>query len=243
VAARLDVLAAWLACLIAALPVASAGAEARVDVRDDRISATFEESPTPEVLAAIRQATGVEIVLPPSASARTVTLAVESVPFERFLQRLLDALELGGYMLVFEPGATAPRVIMVDRGSRVPPPVPAPVPGAPAPAAPGAPPEAVPGTPGAPAEPVPGAPPVAAPGVPAEPVPAPPVAAPGVPDQPVPAAPGTPPVYIPPGTPPTYVPPATPPVYIPPATPPVYIPPGSPPSIPPTSRPPAAPTQ
>jgi hypothetical protein len=241
VAARPRVLAVWLACLISALPVASAAGEARVDVRDDRISASFEEAEASEALAAIREATGVEIVLPPSAAGKTVTLAVQSLPFERFLQRLLDALELGGYMLVFEPGTTAPRVIMVDRGSRsvpaavapVPSPVPGvPVPGAPMPGAPAAAPEPVPGVPGAPAEPVP-----PAPG-------APPTAAPGAAAEPVPGAPGAGPVYVPPATPPTYVPPGAPPVYVPPATPPVYIPPGVPPATVPPAQPPApTPTQ
>jgi hypothetical protein len=186
---------AGIGCLLAALAVSSAGAESRVEARDGRISAAFDAVPTAEALAAIQRATGVEIVLPASAQGKTVTLDVQDVPFERLLQRLLETLQLGGYMLVYEPGGTR-RVIVVDRSQGTAPPAAGPTPRPPPPKAP---PGGNPGTPPAPVYTAPTSPPVYIP-------------------------PTTPPVYVPPTTPPVYVPPATPPVYVPPAQPPAAPP-------------------
>jgi hypothetical protein len=170
----------WLivgALLLAAPP----GARATVEVDGELVSATFEATPVPAAVEAIRRAAGVDLVLPALARDRTVTLRVERLPFEQFLRRFLQTLELGGYALVFESTGVARRVIVVERGSDAPP----------SPAALAAPAEGTNAT-----EPV-YVPPATAPVYipPARP--------------PVYVPPARPPVYIPPATPPAYVPPAS----------------------------------
>ncbi len=89
--------------------------EARVTMEQGLVSATFDAVPTPQALEAVRRATGVEIVVPGSVQEKTLTLTVERLPFEPFLRRLLEGLDLGGFALVYEPNGAAQRVIVVDR--------------------------------------------------------------------------------------------------------------------------------
>jgi hypothetical protein len=163
-------------------PPALAGVQVRVN--DGRITAVLEDAPVPEALAAIQRAGGPEIVLPDAARGRSLTLTVEQVRLEEFVRRLLLALDLGGFALVYEPDGAAGRVVVVDRGGPAPPP--------------------------AAAEP----PAETSAGVTAEPVYIPPASPPVyIPprEPPVYIPPASPPVYVPPASPPAYVPPATPP--------------------------------
>src|SRR5262245_53094140 len=84
-------------------------------MEDGLISADFDATPLPEALEAIQRATGVEIVVPVAVESRTLTLTVARASFEQFVRRVLDALELGGFALVYEPNGAAQRVIVVDR--------------------------------------------------------------------------------------------------------------------------------
>jgi hypothetical protein len=155
-------------------------ADAQVRMEGDAVFAAFDGVPAPQALEAVRRATGVEIVVPPAAvQGKTVTMTADGMPFEQFVRRLLESLDLGGYALVFEPGGTARRIIVVERGHGGPPP-------------PAAPPAEPPATASGPVYIPPAAPPVYIPPA------APPVYIP----------PAAPPVYIPPATPPVYIPPA-----------------------------------
>jgi hypothetical protein len=173
---------AWLiagAVMLAAPTIA----RATVQVEGELVSASFEATPVPAAVEAIRRATGVDLVLPGPSRAKTVTLQVERVPFEQFLRRFLQTLELGGYAVIYEATGVARRVIVVERGSD-----------APAASAASAPAENAAGTGAAqPGQVAPATQPVYVP--PATP--------------PVYIPPAKPPVYIPPATPPVYVPPAT----------------------------------
>lgn len=90
-------------------------AAARVEVQGDLVSATFDDTPAPEALDAVRLATGVEVVVPASLGSKTVTLAVERLPFEQFVRRLLQGLGLGGFALIYESDGAARRLIVVDQ--------------------------------------------------------------------------------------------------------------------------------
>ena len=87
----------------------------RVQVRDGLVSADFEGTPLPEALDLIQRETGVEIVVPASVRGKTLTLAVQQASFEQFVRRVLAALELGGFAVVYEASGAAQRVIVVDR--------------------------------------------------------------------------------------------------------------------------------
>jgi hypothetical protein len=186
----------WLGLLLALLgpglaDPALAGVQVQVDA--GRISAVFEDAPVPDALAAIRRAGGPEIVLPADSLSKTLTLAVERAPLEEFMRRLLRALDLGGFALVYESDGAAGRVVLVDRSRGLPPPEP-------------------PADPAASAEP----PPAASAGPVYIPPREPPVYIPPR-EPPVYVPPASPPVYIPPASPPVYVPPASEPQPAPPA--------------------------
>jgi hypothetical protein len=168
---------------------AAAPAATRIESQGGQVTAELDGSPVPEVVSAMRRATGVDLVLPASTEGKTVTFSVSRVPIEGFVRRLLQALDLGGFALVYESSGAATRIIVVDRGRPGPPPT-----------------AAVPAPPPPPAGPVyipPTTPPVYIPPT------TPPVYIP----------PREPPVYVPPTTPPVYIPPSTPPVYVPPGPP------------------------
>jgi hypothetical protein len=184
------------AVLLLALVLAPAWLEAgtRIESQGTLVTAELDQAPVPEVVSAMRRATGVELVLPASTEGKSVTFSLERVPIEQFVRRLLQALDLGGFALVYESSGTVTRLIVVDRGRPTPP-------GGRPPTA------AVPTAPTGPTYVPPATPPVYIPPT------TPPVYIP----------PREPPVYIPPTTPPVYVPPSTPPVYIPPSGPPRQV--------------------
>jgi len=101
--------------VLSAAPDSALAGEARVSFHEGLVTATFDTVPAAEALAAIRRATGVEVVVPVSVQGKTLTLTVTQLPFERFLRRVLEALDLGGFALVYEPGGAAGRLIVVDR--------------------------------------------------------------------------------------------------------------------------------
>jgi micrococcal nuclease len=94
----------------------------RVTVQDGSVSVAFDATPGDEALRAIARATGVELEMPASAAARTVTLALAGRPLEEVLRRVLAALNLGGMALVYGPLGRITHVILVEVG-RTPSPV------------------------------------------------------------------------------------------------------------------------
>jgi hypothetical protein len=97
-------------------PVPAAPPTAVVRVAGDHVSVSFDRTPLPDALGAIREATGLDLVVP--ADARdTVTLTATDVTLDQLLPRLLSALGLGGYAVVYEAGGPATRVIVVGRGA------------------------------------------------------------------------------------------------------------------------------
>jgi hypothetical protein len=108
-------------------PAVALAGEARVRFQDGLVSVVFDATPAPEAFEAIQRATGVEVLVPPSARGKTLTLAVEQVSFEVFLRRLHEALDLGGFALEYGPGGAPDRLFVAEKGA------------APAMAAPGAP--------------------------------------------------------------------------------------------------------
>src|SRR3989338_7484704 len=52
----------------------------------------------------------------PSAREKTLTLAVEQVPFEVFLRRMHEALDLGGFALAYGPGGAPDRLFVAEKG-------------------------------------------------------------------------------------------------------------------------------
>lgn len=109
------VAAALIVAVLGVIAAVALAGEAGVQVRDGLVAATFEATPVPDALEAIRRATGVAVVLPPSVSDKALTLTVQPAPFELFLRRVLEALGLGGYALVYAPGGTAERLIVVEK--------------------------------------------------------------------------------------------------------------------------------
>ncbi len=104
-----------LALLSAVTTVTALAGEARVRVQDGRVSATFDATPAADALDAVRRATGVDVVVPPSISEKTLTLVVGPAPLDPFLRRVLDALGLGGFALVYASSGAAERVLMVEK--------------------------------------------------------------------------------------------------------------------------------
>lgn len=118
---RAPALAALAIVILAAAPPLVAAGEARIQVLDGLVSARFDAVPVAEAVAAIRRAAGLEVVLPASVQGKTVTLAADQVPLERFIQRVLDLLDVGGYALVYEPGGQTRRLIVVESARVMPP--------------------------------------------------------------------------------------------------------------------------
>ncbi len=104
-----------LVVVLAGLPGTGLAGEARVGVYEGLVSATFEATLASEALAAIGRATGMEVVVPPSVQGRALTLTVESVSLEWLLERVVAALDLGGFALVYKPDGRAGRLLVVDR--------------------------------------------------------------------------------------------------------------------------------
>jgi hypothetical protein len=98
------------------LPAVGAAAEARVIFRDALVTAKFEAAALGAAFQAIRSATGVEIVVPPSIQSNSLTLSVHQIPLESFLQRLVGTLNLGGFALVYDRDGGASRIIIADIG-------------------------------------------------------------------------------------------------------------------------------
>ena len=114
-------LAVLLGSVIAVFPGGAQGGESRITVDAGLVSASFSAASASDVFDAIRRATGIEIIAPPSASGKVVTLAVERMPLEAFLRRVLDAVDLGGFVLgSSEPGGALDRVIVFAKGHDVP---------------------------------------------------------------------------------------------------------------------------
>jgi hypothetical protein len=132
------VVAIGLALRLAGAPPALG--QPQVQFVDGRITARLVAVPVADAMAAIQRSTGLEVVLPAIAQGKTVTVDAEDLPFERFIRRILDQLDVGGYALVYESGGESRRLLVVESARVTPPSAPAtamaPVPG-PGPAAPG----------------------------------------------------------------------------------------------------------
>ena len=107
---------ALLLVLSAVIPAVALAGEARVRVQDGLVSAVFDATAAPEAFEAVRRATGVAVLVPPSAREKTLTLAVEQVPFEVFLRRLHEALDLGGFALEYGPDGAPDRLFVAEKG-------------------------------------------------------------------------------------------------------------------------------
>jgi hypothetical protein len=108
-----------------ALPLALAPpvlGQPRVQVVNGLVTARLVAVPVAEAVAAIKQSTGLEVVLPATTQGKTVTVDVEDLPFERFIRRLLDQLDVGGYALVYESGGESRRLLVVESARATPPP-------------------------------------------------------------------------------------------------------------------------
>jgi hypothetical protein len=92
------------------------GGEPEVRVQGRLVSATFEATPATEAFEAVRRATGVAVSLPPVISGKTLTLRLVSVPLELVLQRMVEALDFGGFALEYAPGGLADRLIVIQKG-------------------------------------------------------------------------------------------------------------------------------
>lgn len=98
---------------VAAWPGPAVG-QPRIRVTEGLVSAALESVPVGEAVGALRRATGVDVVLPASVEGKTVTLSAEQLPLERFVRRLLEALGLSGYALVYEASGEMRRLIVVE---------------------------------------------------------------------------------------------------------------------------------
>ncbi|MBI4590540.1 MAG: hypothetical protein HY725_17050 [Candidatus Rokubacteria bacterium] len=102
--------------MFALIPAVGVAGQTLVRFEDGLVSAAFQAAPAPQALEAIRQAVGLEVVLPPLAREKTLTLVVERAPLEAFLRRVLEALDLGGFALVYAPEGALDRLYVVDKG-------------------------------------------------------------------------------------------------------------------------------
>jgi hypothetical protein len=105
--------------LVAAGPGAAAG-QPRIQVTEGLVSATLEGVPVGDAVAALRRVAGVDVVLPASVQGKSVTLSVAQLPLERFVRRLLEALGVGGYALVYEATGEMRRLIVVESSGAAP---------------------------------------------------------------------------------------------------------------------------
>lgn len=109
-----------------ALGLAAEPAEAgRVSYQDGRLSVAFEETPVEVAFEAIRAATRIEVVFPAAVQGKTLTARVEGLGLEAALRRLLRALGLESFVLVYDGSGVIRRLIALEPGTGRPPPDPA----------------------------------------------------------------------------------------------------------------------
>jgi hypothetical protein len=116
---------AWLAVvLLVGTAGATSAGEADMRFENGLVTATFDAVPAAEAFAVIRRTTRANIVVQPALEGKVLTLTVEQVSFDLFLQRVLHALGWGNYAVVYEPDGGPGRLVIVDpnRGHRGAPP-------------------------------------------------------------------------------------------------------------------------
>lgn len=99
-----------LVLLAAAIP-ALAGT-AIVTSRGDLLTARFTQVTAAEAFAALRDATGVEVILPPILGEAALTTTVEGVTLQAAVRRILEVLGLTDFVLVFEADGRAERLVV-----------------------------------------------------------------------------------------------------------------------------------
>lgn len=104
------------------------GSVATVDYQDGMLSVTFAQTPAAAAFEAIRAKTGLRVVLPGDVLGKALTARIEGVVLEEAVRRLLRALGLESFALVYEPDGQAGRLVLLESAPGRPAPGPAAVP-------------------------------------------------------------------------------------------------------------------
>jgi hypothetical protein len=108
-----------LTCCVV-LPVSEADAQGWVEYQNGKLSMAFEQAPVELVVALIREETGMLVVLPPAARGKFLSERVNALPPEAAVQRILRALGLSNFVLLYDGAGRAERLIVLEPGSDAP---------------------------------------------------------------------------------------------------------------------------
>ena len=108
-----------LTCCVV-LPVSEADAQGWVEYQNGKLSMAFEQAPMDLVVALIREETGMLVVLPPAARGKFLSVRVNALPPEAAVQRILRALGLSNFVLLYDRAGRAERLIVLEPGSDAP---------------------------------------------------------------------------------------------------------------------------
>jgi len=121
---RVALPAFWLLliCLSFAPPVASAGQglTGAVDYHDGTLAFAFDHIPAVAALAAIRETTGYEIVLPANIELKPLTLHIGPRPLDVALRHFIRALGLESFALVYERSGPSRQVVVLGPRTQYP---------------------------------------------------------------------------------------------------------------------------
>lgn len=112
----------FLPALLVLAPLVAAPVQAGtaiVTTRGDLITARFTDVTAAEAFAALREATGVEVVLPAGVGEARLTADVEGLSVQAAVRPLLEVLGLTDFVLIFEADGRAERLV-VHATARVP---------------------------------------------------------------------------------------------------------------------------
>jgi hypothetical protein len=108
--------------LLFAPPGASAGQDSTsaVSYHDGELALAFDGTPREAALAAIREKTGHEIILPATVAANSLTLQMGPRPLDAALRHFIRTLGLESFALVFDGNGPSRQVVVLDPRTQYP---------------------------------------------------------------------------------------------------------------------------
>lgn len=84
-----------------------------VSYQDGKLALAFDRTPTETALAAIREKTGHEIILPANLEAKSVTIQTGPRPLDGALRHFLRAIGLDSFALVYQRNGESRQIIVL----------------------------------------------------------------------------------------------------------------------------------
>jgi type II secretory pathway component HofQ len=92
-------------------------AEQQVDYRDGKISMSFEQFPVEAAINAIRERTGLQIVLPHSSKNQLLSLQLNQSPIEPAVRLLVNSIGFRAFALLYDEKGQPYRAVVLDSQS------------------------------------------------------------------------------------------------------------------------------